>query len=42
MAVKFAHAFGAHVVVFTTSPNKKDDAPRLVPMKSLSPAMPTK
>src|SRR6266571_4552875 len=29
MAVKFAHAFGAHVVVFTTSPNKKDDAFRL-------------
>ena len=29
MAVKFAHAFGAHVVVFTTSPNKKDDAVRL-------------
>src|SRR6266849_4821324 len=29
MAVKFAHALGAHVVVFTTSPNKKDDAFRL-------------
>src|SRR5437762_3400607 len=29
MAVKFAHAFGAHVVVFTTSPNKKEDAIRL-------------
>jgi alcohol dehydrogenase (NADP+) len=29
MAVKFAHALGAHVVVFTTSPNKKDDALRL-------------
>lgn len=26
MGVKFAHAFGAHVVVFTTSPDKKDDA----------------
>ena len=26
MNVKFAHAFGAHVVVFTTSPNKKEDA----------------
>jgi uncharacterized zinc-type alcohol dehydrogenase-like protein len=26
MAVKIAHAFGAHVVVFTTSPNKKEDA----------------
>jgi uncharacterized zinc-type alcohol dehydrogenase-like protein len=29
MAVKFAHAFGAHVVVFTTSPNKKEGALRL-------------
>jgi uncharacterized zinc-type alcohol dehydrogenase-like protein len=29
MAVKFAHALGAHVVVFTTSSNKKDDAIRL-------------
>jgi alcohol dehydrogenase (NADP+) len=29
MAVKFADAFGAHVVVFTTSPSKKDDALRL-------------
>lgn len=26
MAVKLAHAFGAHVVVFTTSPEKKEDA----------------
>lgn len=26
MAVKIAHAFGAHVVVFTTSPNKKEAA----------------
>ena len=26
MAVKFAHALGAHTVVFTTSSNKKDDA----------------
>lgn len=26
MAVKFARAMGAHVVVFTTSPSKKDDA----------------
>lgn len=26
MGVKFAHALGAHVVVFTTSPGKKDDA----------------
>jgi alcohol dehydrogenase (NADP+) len=29
MAVKFAHAFGAHVVVFTTSPHKQEDALRL-------------
>ena len=29
MAVKFARAFGAHVVVFTTSPSKKEDAFRL-------------
>jgi uncharacterized zinc-type alcohol dehydrogenase-like protein len=29
MGVKFAHALGAHVVVFTTSPNKKEDATRL-------------
>ena len=29
MAVKFAHAFGAHVVVFTTSPHKREDALRL-------------
>src|SRR5438874_8292984 len=29
MAVKFAHAFGARVVVFTTSPSKKEDALRL-------------
>ncbi|HTT22755.1 MAG TPA: NAD(P)-dependent alcohol dehydrogenase [Candidatus Sulfotelmatobacter sp.] len=29
MAVKFARAFGAHVVVFTTSPGKKEDALRL-------------
>ncbi|HYZ94286.1 MAG TPA: NAD(P)-dependent alcohol dehydrogenase, partial [Nitrososphaeraceae archaeon] len=29
MAIKFAHAFGAHVIVFTTSPNKKEDALRL-------------
>jgi uncharacterized zinc-type alcohol dehydrogenase-like protein len=29
MAVKFAHAFGAHVAVFTTSPGKADDARRL-------------
>ncbi len=29
MGVKFAHALGAHVVVFTTSPGKKDDARRL-------------
>src|SRR5438046_2583825 len=29
MAVKFAHALGAHVIVFTTSPHKKEDALRL-------------
>jgi uncharacterized zinc-type alcohol dehydrogenase-like protein len=29
MGVKFAHALGAHVVLFTTSPGKKEDAMRL-------------
>jgi uncharacterized zinc-type alcohol dehydrogenase-like protein len=29
MGVKFARAFGAHVVVFTTSPDKRQDALRL-------------
>src|SRR6185436_4045946 len=29
MAVKFANAFGAHVVLFTTSPDKTADAKRL-------------
>jgi uncharacterized zinc-type alcohol dehydrogenase-like protein len=29
MGVKFARAFGAHVVVFTTSPGKSEDARRL-------------
>jgi alcohol dehydrogenase (NADP+) len=29
MGVKLAHALGAHVVLFTTSPNKKKDALRL-------------
>jgi uncharacterized zinc-type alcohol dehydrogenase-like protein len=29
MGVKFAHALGAHVVLFTTSPNKAADARRL-------------
>jgi alcohol dehydrogenase (NADP+) len=29
MAVKFAHALGAHVAVFTTSPHKREDALRL-------------
>jgi uncharacterized zinc-type alcohol dehydrogenase-like protein len=29
MGVKFAHALGAYVVVFTTSPGKKEDARRL-------------
>jgi alcohol dehydrogenase (NADP+) len=29
MGVKFAHALGAHTVLFTTSPGKQDDAKRL-------------
>ena len=29
MAIKFAHALGAHVVLFTTSPGKSEDARRL-------------
>src|ERR1700712_1567275 len=29
MGVKFSHAMGAHTVVFTTSPNKVEDAKRL-------------
>jgi len=29
MGVKFAHALGAHVVVFSTSPGKKEDTLRL-------------
>jgi uncharacterized zinc-type alcohol dehydrogenase-like protein len=29
MGLKFAHAFGAHTVLFTTSPNKAADAKRL-------------
>ncbi|MCO6705129.1 zinc-binding dehydrogenase, partial [Streptomyces sp. CHB9.2] len=29
MGVKIAHAMGAHVVLFTTSANKKEDALRL-------------
>ena len=29
MGVKIAHALGAHVVVFSTSPNKREDAIRL-------------
>lgn len=29
MGLKFAHAFGAHTVLFTTSPNKMEDALRL-------------
>ena len=29
MGVKFAHAFGAHTVLFTTSPGKRSDALRL-------------
>jgi uncharacterized zinc-type alcohol dehydrogenase-like protein len=29
MGIKFAHAFGAHVVLFTTSASKAEDAKRL-------------
>lgn len=29
MAIKFAHSFGAEVTLFTTSPNKKEDAIKL-------------
>lgn len=29
MGIKFAHAFGAHVVLFTTTPGKTEDAKRL-------------
>ena len=29
MGVKFAHAFGAHTVLFTTSPAKIEDGKRL-------------
>jgi uncharacterized zinc-type alcohol dehydrogenase-like protein len=29
MAIKLAHALGAHVVLFTTSPDKRDDALKL-------------
>ncbi|MES0076678.1 NAD(P)-dependent alcohol dehydrogenase [Mesorhizobium sp. M0058] len=29
MAVKFAHALGAHIALFTTSPSKREDAMRL-------------
>ena len=29
MGVKFSHAFGAHTVMFTTSPSKAEDARRL-------------
>jgi uncharacterized zinc-type alcohol dehydrogenase-like protein len=29
MGLKFAHAFGAHTVLFTTSPGKTEDAKRL-------------
>ena len=42
MAVKFARALGSHVVVFTTSPHKKEDALRLGAMKLSFPAMPMK
>jgi len=33
MGIKFAHAFGAHVVLFTTSPGKAEDAKRSALMK---------
>ena len=42
MGVKFAHALGAHTVVFTTSAVKKDEPSASAPMKSSSPAMPTR
>ena len=29
MGVKFAHAFGAHTVLFTTSPGKVEDGKKL-------------
>ena len=41
MAVKFAHAFGAHVVVFTTSPSKKEEPFASALTKLSYPAMPT-
>jgi hypothetical protein len=37
MGVKFAKAFGAHVVLFTTSPGKVADAKRLGPTRWSSP-----
>ena len=42
MGVKFAHALGAHTVLFTTSPNKKMTLSASVPTKSSSPATPTR
>ena len=37
MGVKFARAFGAHVVLFTTSPSKVEDGKRLVCASVLAP-----
>jgi alcohol dehydrogenase (NADP+) len=42
MGVKWAHAFGAHTVVFTTSPNKTEDALASARTRSSSPGTPTK
>ena len=33
MGLKFSHAFGAHTVMFTTSPSKVEDAKNSVPMR---------
>src|SRR3974390_2836837 len=40
MAVKFSHALGAHTVVFSTSPNKKEDARRLGADEGVGPRHP--
>lgn len=42
LGVKFAHAFGAHVVLFTTSPGKAADPCAWVQTRSLFPATPMK
>ena len=42
MALKFAHSFGAHVVQFTTSLKKKEDAMRLGADEVLCRPMPTR